>query len=302
MRKASAVILLSFCVFSAEARRRAVAPPANGDPTLNFVFDSGFRIVNAANPAAGVAPNGDVYLYYNDQITNKGMRAVASDGLTFGAAIEPSTFEYDSRNTLMPDGKTWRRYTLDPRNLVFTSSKSADGFTFTNEPGTRYAWQPQDHNKVGVYDAFSDKSGGVVLLYLGDLMGLNNTRRAYSRDGGATFTFDHGNVLGDDNAGGGPNSYVDEKTIRLLDGRIRIVCMKQNAMHQTSIYSFISNDDGATFSLEPGTRLLFTDFKGTTLTSLNDPVCIRLPDGRYRIYVASLRSDNVWVIISATTK
>jgi hypothetical protein len=35
---------------------------------------------------------------------------------------------------------------------------------------------------------------------------------------------------------------------------------------------------------------------------LNDPVVVRLPDGRYRMYVASLRADQVWVVVSATTR
>ena len=29
---------------------------------------------------------------------------------------------------------------------------------------------------------------------------------------------------------------------------------------------------------------------------------VRLPDGRFRMYVASLRSDQVWVVVSATTR
>lgn len=79
-------------------------------------------------------------------------------------------------------------------------------------------------------------------------------------------------------------------------GRLRLFTMRK-----TVIYSFISNDDGLTFSFEPGARLQFTDYKEATLTSLNDPVVVHLPDGRYRMYVASLRSDNVWTIVSATT-
>jgi len=111
------------------------------------------------------------------------------------------------------------------------------------------------------------------------------------------FTFDRANILGDADQGGGANSYVDEKTIRLADGRLRLFCMRQN-----TIYSFISNDDGYSFSREPGARLERSAFSGATLTTLNDPVVVRLADGRYRMYVASLRSDNVWVVVSATTK
>src|SRR5207247_1466809 len=144
-----------------------------------------------------------------------------------------------------------------------------DGTSFISEGGTRYAPQTQDKGTIGVYDAIADRSGGVVLLYIGDMVGQNNVRRAYSRDGGSTFAFDRGNILGDESLGGGGNSYVDEKMIRLADGRIRLFTMRQLA-----IYSFISNDDGYSFTLEPGTRLTRSDFKDISLTTLNDPVVV----------------------------
>ena len=73
-------------------------------------------------------------------------------------------------------------------------------------------------------------------------------------------------------------------------------------MRQNTIYSFVSNDDGYSFIRDPGTRLERGSFKEATLTSLNDPVVVRLPDGRFRMYLASLRSDQVWVVVSATTR
>jgi hypothetical protein len=39
-------------------------------------------------------------------------------------------------------------------------------------------------------------------------------------------------------------------------------------------------------------------FKEATLISLDDPVVVRLPDGRFRMYVGSLRSDQVCVVVS----
>ncbi len=298
MKRSLIVLFLLFLLATpllAQSRRRSVRM---GDPLPTFVFDSGLRVINATNPAPGVDPvTGQVWLYYADQTTHRTMLRVSDDGLTFGAATEPSSWKNDPRNTLMPDGQRWRRYQYDPRTTLLTSSISTDGASFTAESGTRYAPQPDDHGVIGVYDLFSDRSGVVVLLYIGDLMGRNNVRRAWSRDGGLSFTFDHGNILGDDDAGGGPNSFVDEKTLRLPDGRLRLFTMRKNV-----IYSFISNDDGLTFTFEPGARLQFTDYKEATLTSLNDPVVVRLPDGRYRMYVASLRSDNVWTIVSATTR
>jgi hypothetical protein len=295
MKRALIVLLLLATPLLAQSRRRS-SRPGNAIPV--FVFDSGFRVLNATNPAPGVDPvTGQVWIYYVDQIAHKTMVRIANDGLNFGAATEATSWKNDSRNTLMPYGKRWRRYQYDPHTTLMTSSVSSDGANFIAESGTRYAPQPDDHSVIGVYDLFSNHNGDVVLLYIGDLTGRNNVRRAVSHDGGLTFAFDHGNVLGDDNAGGGPNSFVDEKSLRLPDGRLRLFTMRK-----TVIYSFISNDDGLTFAFEPGARLQFADYKEATLTSLNDPVVVHLPDGRYRMYVASLRSDNVWTIVSATTQ
>jgi hypothetical protein len=289
-------LLLTTSVTAAERRRAVLPTPA--EVSLEFTFDAGFRVIGATNPQPGVdAVTGQVHLYYVDRATNQQSVAVSSDGITFPAgASAAGVFRNDARNTLLPDG-TWRRFQWNFGTSQIGSLYSADGVTFTPESGVRYTLQPADKGTLGVYDAFSDRQGGVVLLYLGDLPGLNNVRRAYSRDNGLTFTFDRGNILGDDNAGGGANSFVDEKSIRLPDGRIRLFTMRQN-----TIYSFVSNDDGYSFVRDPGTRLERANFKEATLTSLNDPVVVRLPDGRFRMYLASLRSDQVWVVVSAPTR
>jgi len=289
--------LLASLHADAAGRKRAVLP-APPEVSLDFTFDAGFRVIGATNPQPGVDPvTGQVHLYYVDHATNQQRVAVSTDGLTFPAGSSAAgVFRNDARNTLLPDG-TWRRFQWNFGTSQIGSLFSADGITFTPENGVRYTLQPADKGTLGVYDAFSDRQGGVVLLYLGDLPGLNNVRRAYSRDNGLTFTFDRGNILGDDNAGGGANSFVDEKSIRLPDGRIRLFTMRQN-----TIYSFVSNDDGYSFVRDPGIRLERASFKEATLTSLNDPVVVRLPDGRFRMYLASLRSDQVWVVVSATTR
>lgn len=281
---------------TASARRRSVRPPA--DASLTFTFDSGLRLEHATNPQPGIDPaTGETWLYYVDRRMNREMVAKSADGLTFGPPAEPrGSWKNDPRNTRMPNG-TWRRYSWDMRTSQFTSSVSTDGASFAPEPGIRYTPQSRDNGTMGVYDVFSDTQGGVVLLYIGDMFGLNNVRRAHSRDGGLNFTWDRSNILGDETAGGGPNSYVDQKSIRLPDGRIRLFTMKQNTIH-----SFLSIDDGYSFQLEPGPRLERSAFEGATLRSLNDPVVVRLADGRYRMYVAALRSDDVWVVVSATTR
>lgn len=294
---AAALIAIAITA-GAAGRKRAVLPSPSEGP-LDFTFDAGFRVVGATNPQPGVDPvTGQVHLYYVDRNTNQNLVSISTDGgFTFPAgASAKGVFRNDPRNTLLPNG-SWRRFQYNLGTNQMGSLFSSDGVTFTPEDGARYTLQPADNGMLGVYDAFSDRQGGVVLLYLGDLHGLNNVRRAYSRDNGLTFTFDRGNILGDDTAGGSANSFVDEKAIRLPDGRIRLFTMRQN-----TIYSFTSIDDGYSFTRDAGTRLDRANFAGATLTSLNDPVVVHLPDGRYRMYLASLRSDQVWVVVSATTK
>jgi hypothetical protein len=71
------------------------------------------------------------------------------------------------------------------------------------------------------------------------------------------------------------------------------------------VYSFISEDEGRTFRLEPGARLAPAAFAGLNLRSLHDPWVVRLPDGRYRMYVAGAVDSGPgalrFVVVSATT-
>jgi hypothetical protein len=174
---------------------------------------------------------------------------------------------------------------------------SVDGITFMPESGTRYAPQVADKGWMGVYEAYSEGSR-VVLIYLGDKDGANNLRRAVSTDNGQSFTFDQTDVLRDAALGGGGNSYVDPKTIKLPDGRRRLFAMRKGE----EVDSFISTD-GLSYTLEAGKRLALTDFTSPSIRSLNDPVVVRLADGRYRMYVAALvNSTNEFSIVSATTR
>ncbi len=211
--------------------------------------------------------------------------------------------EHDPHRLKFPDG-TWRLYMFEMGSNVMKSSSSKDGIYFSNDPGIRYRLQPADQGEVGIYELFIDSAGGIVMLYIGDLHGLNNIRRAYSPpvDKGMNFTFDRGDVLNDAKYGGGPNSYVDQKILKLSEKRFRLFVMKQG-----QIYSFISEDDGKTFILEKGTRLSVDDFTEFELGSLHDPWVVKLPDGRYRMYVAAsvgkgpAGKDTKSVIVSATT-
>jgi hypothetical protein len=85
------VLLILATPLLAQTRRRSSHP---GDAIPVFVFDSGFRVVNATNPAPGVDPaTGQVWIYYVDQILHKTMLRTSNDGLTFGAATEPSSWK-----------------------------------------------------------------------------------------------------------------------------------------------------------------------------------------------------------------
>jgi hypothetical protein len=274
------------------------AAPAASD--LDFRPDPGVRVDRASLPKPGVDDAGAVYLYYEDQSGERSreLRSVSPDGLTVSEGVPPPDRALDPRRLRLPGGK-WRLYTYDPQAAELRSSTSSDGLRFTADLGARYAPQPTDRGTFGVYDHFADRDGGVVLLYVGDMAGQNTVRRAYSPPGddGWTFRFERDNVLG---PGGGAASYVDQKAIRLPDGRIRLFTMKQG-----TVYSFISEDDGRNFRLEPGARLAPDAFPELNLRSLHDPWVVRLADGRYRMYVAgavqSQPGQPRFAIVSATT-
>lgn len=277
----------------------ATPPTAAAVADLLFIPDAGFRMESASNPAAGISGAGTVYLYYEDRITHRQLVAKSPDGMTFSAGVPYSETDRtaDSRRTLMPDNRTWRLYAYDMNAALMRSMISFDGIAFTSETGTRYAPQAADKGWMGVYDAYSEGSR-VVLIYLGDKEGANNLRRAVSTDNGQSFTFDQANVLGDAALGGGGNSYVDPKTIKLPDGRRRLFVMRKGE----EVDSFISTD-GLSYTLEAGKRLALADFASISIRSLNDPVVVRLLDGRYRMYVAALvNSTNEFSLVSATTK
>jgi hypothetical protein len=251
---------------------------------LTFVPESGTRVDVAAVPEAGIDSTGKTYLYYVEGfVGGKDRVSISTDGLNFPAGMSYTTYANDSRNTRLPDG-SYRRYVAPmPGTAFFTSQTSADGVSFSPQPAAVYTLNAADNGSSGVYDAYAQTNGNVVLLYLGDLHGLNNARMARSTDGGKTFTFVRGNVLGDDLAGGGSNSYVDITSLRLPDGRRRLFAMKGGV----AIYSFISSDDGDTYTQEPGARVSRTDFKEYTVTGLFDPVVVPLGDGSYRMYVCA---------------
>ena len=290
-----------WCGLALVALAVGVGPVAADD--LRFVPDPGIRVELASNPEAGVDLTGLVYLYYEEQAApgagERARVALSVDGLDFQPGSVPTDRANDPRRVRMPDG-SWRLYQL-PREATLTSSHSVDGLQFTAEPGTRYAAAPEDNGELGIYELFADSAGGVVMLYLGDLHGLNNTRRAYSTDGGLSFRFERGDVLGDATLGGGGRSFVDITTNPLPDGRRRLFAMQGGQ----GIYSFVTADEGVTFTLEPGARVSKSDWTEFQVVGLFDPTVVLLPDGRYRMYVCGQidepGSRSRSVILSATT-
>jgi hypothetical protein len=285
------------------------------DKELVFIPDFELRIKDASLPSPSVDKSGKVYLYYEDTSTVRRGRLVATspDGIHFSAGARQTEWIHDPRTIILPQpGKNgqpiYRRYFWDSQKNM-RSESSSNGINFIQDDGIRYKLQPEDKGTVGITDFFIDSKGGIVLLYIGDMMGLNNIRRAYSPSGdnGENFIFDRDNVLGDAKDGGGPRSHVDQKSIILSDGRVRLFTMKGGLL-----FSFISEDDGKTFTLEPGIRLMPNDFKEFKVYSLHDPWVIQLPGGRYRMYVAAKITDTRnqfdrppgdgdFAIISATT-
>lgn len=278
---------------------------ASRNPRL--VPDAGVRIHQASNPFASVdSVTGTTYVGYQDRTGGGDKFQSSSDGLVFAnpTAVTYTNRSVDSRSTPMPDGKTWRLYQLNPQTAVMTSYLSTDGNSFTSEAGTRYHAQAGDNGSMGVYDLYTAGDGALVLVYVGDLHGKNNLRMARSTDNGLSFSFVKGNVLGDDDAGGGGSTFIDNKTIALADGRRRMFTMRAGELQ-----SFVTTD-GYSWSREPGTRISYRDFAavGVTIYSLNDPVPVIDQQGRLKVYVAASTSgagsetpgNTDWVIVSAT--
>lgn len=266
---------------------------------------------DASNPGARMNDDGTLDLLFESASLRRGVVATAeesSDWLDF-AVTDTDADAGIFRALKLPDG-TCRAYGFDATKGIdgegLTSRSSKDCVTFTEDEGYRYLLQPADKGKMGVWDLFVDSEGGVVLLYLGDMLGLNNVRRAYSTDGGWTFEFTNGNVFGDDDAGGGARSFVDDKVVVLPDGNIRAITMRGG-----SVYTFLSTDDGKTFGYE-GEALSPDDFTDGNYVGLFDPQLVLLPDGRQRIYVTAQvetgktltdgRRELDSVIVSATTR
>lgn len=283
---------------------------------FTFIPDEGIRVEEASNPGVHLNDDGSTSLYYYlkssvepgelpDDIPKL---SISEDGLIFEEGEDTNDV---FRAKQLPDG-TWRDYGFDQSKNCLISRSSEDGKTFDRDEGCRYIIQEDDKGTVGIIDFFVDSQENIVLLYIGDMYGLNNVRRAYSTDNGWTFTFTNGNVLNDENLGGEEMSFVDQKVIVLEDGRVFLVSMRLGEEQIGTVYGFISEDDGVTFKQYKEVLLKPSDFNNYGYgipKNLHDPVIVQLKDGRYRIYVGlSIKHEEgntdqkAWAIVSATTE
>lgn len=274
--------------------------------SITWTAEKGNVVEDATNAGAKVDTDDSVLLLYQDQSKSEPgdpQRVVRlkedSDWLTPSDKVEMVVQAFHA--VLLPNG-LYRAYGGDPTlgggAMDFGSWSSTDGVTFTRDvddkgaPIIRYQLQPEDKGKMGTYDLFVNSDKHVVLLYVADNQagGKNNIRRAISTDGGDTFAFDRGNILGDDNANGGGNTYVDQDTLILPDGRVYLIAMKSGI-----IYHFLGDPKGETFvQLSQSPILLgqmFEPVAGTKASTLHDPQIVRLSNGRLRIYLAGQVAD-----------
>lgn len=296
-----------------------------------FVADEGLRIEHAGNAKAGYnadATVGDVgvYVYHQPkdgtEPTGGGAGAMAfafaysEDGLAFAdaeyaavvdgacdsGASDAVQFVGSQESMELPDGSGFRRYSLRQGARAafqaFESWYSSDGIAFCEEDDNRYELGPTDAGTMGVYTTFAAEQtdNQTVLLYLGDLVTENNTRRAVGNADGTLFTWERDDVLGDA-ALSTSQAYVDISTLPVAAGIRRLYAMQGG----TGVYSFLTDDDGKTFTQEDGARIVLSDYTGKvgtgkTVCAFFDPTVAQVPDSSgkvvlTRMYVTALVWD-----------
>ncbi len=162
---------------------------------------------------------------------------------------------------------------------VVLSATSTDGLDFTKQSGIRYSGTDADGGIVSAFDIIRESDTLLRMYYVGDWYGKNNVRTAVSHDNGNTWTFEQGNICGDDDAGGGPNSFVDPDIVKLPGGGYKLY-VKKGA---DKIYSF-SSTDGVNFTQDAGVRLQASQFAGLGVTALLDPDTLVFADNSMRMF------------------
>jgi hypothetical protein len=162
------------------------------ESSIDFIPESGFRMDYASNPGAKVNTDGTISLLYEDNAAGGQKVSTSEDGLTFETGETITIAEGAQFRALkLPDG-TCRAYGWNSTKGItdgengLSSMSSEDCVNYTTDEGYRYTLQEEDNGTMGVYEFFNDSKGGVVMLYIGDMYGMNNVRRAYSTDNGCT--------------------------------------------------------------------------------------------------------------------
>lgn len=279
--------ILSACNSSSEDQEPSETEISTVPKTsfIEFIADPEILLEEASNAGVKMDEDEVLHLVYQDN-ESKTDRITTSTETSNWLEFERGTAIKDRSDFYvveLPDG-TYRTYGYNPTiglegdNTCLTSKFSTDGVNFEQEEGCRYELVEDDKGSMGVWDVFTTENGEVVLLYIGDKEGENSVRKAVSTDNGWTFTFVTDNVLGSETFGA--DSFVDQRSIRMQDGRILLVAMRQG-----EVYEFISKDDGETFELYEEPILTKDSYPDLAVIGLHDPQLVELPDGRYRIYV-----------------
>lgn len=288
---------------------------------ITFDIDDGVRIDYASNPRIMDYTDGVLTLAYESNATAlqnmpgaRGYVATSTDGLSFDGNRPFNPGEQRGKGLLLPDGSL-RRYFPSQDLTQFVSETSTDGGKiYTEDDGVRYVL-PQE-GWIGVWTEFVDADGGVVIIFNRNLKDTTmnggeaiSVSRLYAEDG-LNFTMTDEEVMVPDDEKMLVLGFRDPNAVVLPDGSVRLVVMYQMppwppAGHTGTIYTFISEDSGRTFTFE-STVAAYSDFEEFEVWSLNDPKILLLDDGRSRVYFAAMMEDQTtddfkWVLVSATT-
>ncbi|MGE3191522.1 MAG: hypothetical protein AB7N90_17690 [Vicinamibacterales bacterium] len=248
-----------------------VVMSATSPDGLTWTHDGRVLLEHASVPAAIVADNGAIRLYYVDATQRPETTNCAESrdgGVTFTVlgctianrgglkAVDPSIVR-------LPDGR-WRLYyyaseqNTDSHDTHYVRSALADdGVHFVDE-GVAYS-------EEGLVDPDVYEAGGRWLMAV-----FSNVRRATivaDSPDGRTFSFLGLHSL---------DRWGTTAPYHLDDGRLRLYAFNQDG--QKEVRSFVSTD-GLSWVEEPGVRLEAPE--GTQIT---DPYVVRLPDGTWKMF------------------
>lgn len=236
--------------------------------------DSGVILADHASVPGAVVKDGTVYLYFVDVSTDGiperlGLRTSTDGGTTWSAKqfirLEGAgnRVPVDPAPLLLEDGRI-RLYYVDIAPLrqplsgvtltdVY-SAVSADGVTFTQEPGQRFS-------HIAGFDPDVVKVGDTWRMYVGD-PGANTVFSAVSDDG-LTFTLEPSTDVGEAYVGGSvPDVWFENGTYTMFVAGIDVA----------------ASADGKTFVKTP------YGFHSTLGGMTADPSVVQLPDNSYVLF------------------